>query len=358
MATLELQQVKCPNCGAPITSFNEFKTQIECPYCHTTLRNPSSIAVLKSMKQPERIIPFTTTEEDFGHHLVDALIHRQYVPKDVFDYIHAEDTMKAYLPMFLFEGKYEASWSGHVKEYYEDNGSTKSLKRYVNGNAYGNFSFLCLAYEGEDIPEELKSFSATFPYDVNITRMYDPAIIGDDPDQNLTTIPVNSDPELVWQRECEDTAYKIAENGIRHQAGDEVKNLQWNVSFDVFNRGTLVLVPFWFVYYNYQQSTYYFIMDGIGSQEKIITPEDMDEKKDVKKYNWLMWVAGIIALACIIFSATDVLGENVTARVLIGVGGIVPLIISIIYCLVRKSNILKASEAMRAERAQRFLAGQ
>lgn len=365
MATLELQQVKCPNCGAPITSFNEFKTQIECPYCHATLRNPSAIAVQKSMKQPERIIPFTTKEEDFGQHLVEGLIHRNYVPTDVFDNLHAEDTIKAYLPMFLFEGKYEASWSGQVTESYEDNGSTKKRSRYVNGNAFGNFSFICLAYDGNDIPEELKSFVATFPYSIDSTRIYDPTIIQNDPDKNLTTLPVNVDPEILWRRDCEAKAIDIADNGILQQTGSDVKNLQRTVAIDLTKRGALVLVPFWFVYYNYQQNKYYFMMDGSGKQEQLISPEDMDEKKEVKKFNWLIWVAAILSVIGAAFliiksnsetSRTEETGVGIAVVTFIVC--VVLLISSIIFCLVRKKNILKESEAIRAAAAQRFLAGQ
>ena len=353
MATLELQQVKCPNCGANITSFNEFKTQVECPYCHTMLRNPAALAVQKSMKQPERIIPFTTREEDFGQHLVNALNHRNYVPKDIYDYLHVDDTIKAYLPMYLYEGKYQASWSGRVVERYEDDGKTKTRTRYVNGNAFGNFSFLCLAYEGEDIPQELRAFTATFPYTVASTRTYDPAIIGNDPDENLTTLAVNTDSELVWHRYGEATANQIAEDGIRAQAGSDIRDLQKNVAIDMSNKGMLVLVPFWFVYYNYQQNKFYFLMDGTGRQERLTNPEDQSEIKEVKKFNWLYWVTGLLILLGVIMIAAEVAGGGVFAAI----GGI-GLIISLIFINMRKKNILKASEQMRIEGSQRFLAGQ
>ena len=63
----------------------------------------------------------------------------------------------------------------------------KTVKRFApqSGTSQGNFAFLCLAYEGKDIPEELRSFSAQFPYNTMASKEFDPKLLdlesGDSP---------------------------------------------------------------------------------------------------------------------------------------------------------------------------------
>ena len=63
--TIELKQMKCPGCGYNITSFKPFEATVECPYCHEKSLNP--FVVDKVIRQPEKIIPFNSTQDDFGN---------------------------------------------------------------------------------------------------------------------------------------------------------------------------------------------------------------------------------------------------------------------------------------------------
>ena len=81
----------------------------ECPYCHSKMVNP--LVKPKDVPVPERIIPFTTNEQTFENALTNALINQDYVPTNIFEAISTGDVIQAYLPMYLFEGTYNASWS-------------------------------------------------------------------------------------------------------------------------------------------------------------------------------------------------------------------------------------------------------
>ena len=349
MATIELQQVRCPNCGANISQFNRFKQTVECPYCHTVLQNPAAMAVQRNMPQPESIIPFQTQDYDFGKQLLNALIKRNYVPRDIFDYLKTGDVMKAFLPMYLFEGMYQANWSGKVTDRYQENGESKSRERFVNGVAGGNFSFFCLAYEGNDIPPELQDFARVISFPQNVQRSYDFSVLSNE-GGDFMTMEANAEKNSLWQRYGNQEVHNQAESEVKRIAGNNVHDLNWSVAPQLMGQGQLVLVPFWFIYYFYRDTQYHFMMDGLGSKNKLTAPMDQGEKDEVNKYNWSMWVSlAILLIGIILLVAKVSLGAIVAP-----VGGIASLA-TIIFYFVRRGQILKASRAFRDEGAQRFM---
>lgn len=215
--TLRLQQVICPSCKRPINTFNPNKLMAECPYCHSKMVNP--LVKPKDVPVPERIIPFTTNEQTFENALTNALINQDYVPTNIFEAISTGDVIQAYLPMYLFEGTYNASWS--CESSYMDQKvkvgsnsvSTKEVKKWrpQNGNAAGNFAFLCLANEGNEIPDELRQFTSLFPYDVMMSKEYADGMI-DFNDENMMTLERNADETLVWQKHGKDMVEETAKN--------------------------------------------------------------------------------------------------------------------------------------------------
>lgn len=310
--TLKLQQVVCPACKRPINTFNPNKLMAECPYCHSKLVNP--LINPKDFPVPERIILFTTNEQTFENALVNTLISKDYVPTDIFDSISTGDVIQSYLPMYLYEGTYNASWS--CESSYEDEkvkvgysflegGNTVSTKKVTkwrpqNGNAAGNFSFLCLANEGNEIPEELRSFTSLFPYDVMMSKEFQPELI-DINDDNLMTLERNADVTLVWQKHGKDMVTETAKNAALTQIGNqEIRNFRASTSHQLTTTGRYVLAPFWFVYYTYRGQQYHFLMDGIGSRTSFTNPINQEEvefvnkkKKVLKIINWL-WPLALV----------------------------------------------------------------
>ena len=285
--TLELQQVKCPSCRRVITSFNPFLAEVECPYCHNKAFNP--LITAKKVPVPERLILFQTEEKDFEKSMVSHLVEGEYVPRDIFQCIGTGKVVKAYLPMFLYEGRYEASWSAKVA-YDADQiplepgkSNVRTIRGYLpqNGTARGNFAFLCLAYEGDDIPEELRNFANKFPYKTSASKEYDPTLLKE---KGLTTLALNADSDVVWsragERQVNDLAYNCA---LEQLSGQDVKNFHCTSSYELKHSGRYVLAPFWFVYYTYNREQHHFLMDGLGEFAAMSMPVDQEEVKYVKR---------------------------------------------------------------------------
>lgn len=300
--TLRLQQVICPSCKRPITTFNPKKLMTECPYCHSKMVNP--LVKPKDVPVPERIIPFSTNEASFENAMVNALIDQDYVPTNIFEAISTGDVIQTYLPMYLFEGTYNASWScesSYMDQRVSKN-STEEVKKWrpQNGTAAGNFAFLCLANEGNEIPEELRQFTKLFPYDVMMSKEYNEDMI-DFNDDNLMTLERNADETLVWQKHGKDMVEETAKRAALNQIGNqEIRNFRASSSFNLTTKGKYVYAPFWFVYYNYSGSQYHFLMDGTGQRTEYSYPVNQDEvdfvnsKEKIKGYVKWLWLLAIV----------------------------------------------------------------
>lgn len=304
--TLRLQQVICPSCKRPINTFNPNKLMTECPYCHSKMVNP--LVQPKDVPVPERIIPFTTNEQTFENAMTNALINQDYVPTNIFEAISTGDVIQTYLPMYLFEGTYNASWS--CESSYMDQKvkissnsvSTKDVKKWrpQNGNAAGNFAFLCLANEGNEIPDELRQFTKLFPYDVMMSKEYADGMI-DFNDENMMTLERNADETLIWQKHGKDMVEQTAKKAALNQIGDqEIRNFRASSSFNLTTRGKYIYAPFWFVYYNYAGNQYHFLMDGIGERTQYSYPVNQEEvdfvkgKEKIKSYVSWLWALSLL----------------------------------------------------------------
>lgn len=318
---MKLQVVKCPACAREITSFSAFKSVVKCPRCSAVMKNPAVTA--REELRPERFIPFTTQEGDFERALVNTLVEQDYVPTNIFEAINTDDVFRAYLPMYLYEGSYQASWS--CESSYEDQKvdisnnwtnsgktiKTKNVKKWrpQNGNASGNFAFLCLANEGtEDLPEELRNFTYQFPYDVMMSKQFDGDMLEEE-DERLITISRNADATLVWQKHGKDLVEETARRAALDQIGNqEIRNFRASSSFNLATKGEYVLAPFWFVYYSYNNERHNFMMDGTGQRYSYTYPVNQEEVAFVKGkdkiktiVNWL-WLLSLLVWYLFSFS--------------------------------------------------------
>lgn len=309
--SLELQQVICPSCKQVISSFSPFAAQVECPYCHNKAFNP--LITAKKVPVPERLIVFQTKENDFEQAMISNLVERDYVPTDIFNCINPDNVIKAYLPMFLYEGRYQSSWSCKVAYEATEVRATsdgkgvkeKRVTKYApqTGTSQGNFAFLCLAYEGTDIPEELRTFSTQFPYNTMASKEYDPNLLGLDSGDSPLTLPLDADTDLIWNKYGDSLVNQIASDNAKQQlSGEHIKDFRASNSYDLKHNGRYVLAPFWFVYYTYNNEKHYFIMDGLGENTSMTTPISQEEvafvnsKERIKKIVSWLWTLAILMI--------------------------------------------------------------
>ena len=349
--TLKLQQVVCPSCGRPINSFNPKRLMAECPYCGSQLINP--LISSKEIPVPERIILFTTNEQSFEKALVNSLVNQDYVPVDIFQSIKTDQVFQAYLPMYLYEGTFNSAWSCESSymdqkvSVSSDSVKTKEVKKWrpQNGNAAGNFAFLCLANEGgKEIPDELREFTKNFPYDVMMSKEFSESLI-DYNDDNLLSLERNTDASLIWQKYGKDKVDETALKAARQQIGNqEIRNFRASSSFNLTTTGKYVLAPFWFVYYTYNGNQFHFLMDGVGQTTSYSYPVNQEEVKWTKNKNTIANVVKWLwPLAFVIWWLA---GSFVACLITLGVWFVAKLVVR----KVMENQIANKLEASRRER--------
>ena len=355
--SLELQQVICPSCKQVITSFSPFAAEVECPYCHNKAFNP--LITAKKIPVPERLIVFKTNENDFEQALISNLVERDYVPTDIFNCINPDNVIKAYLPMFLYEGQYQSSWSCKVAYEATEVRATsdgkgvknKTVKKYApqTGTSQGNFAFLCLAYEGKDIPEELRTFSTQFPYNTMASKEYDPNLLGLDAEDSPMTLPLDADTDLIWNKYGDSLVNQMASDNAKQQlSGEDIKDFRASNSYNLKHNGRFVLAPFWFVYYTYNNEKHYFIMDGLGENTAMTTPIDQEEvafvngKERIKTIVSWLWPLAILMWFLLDFTA---------ALITLGVWFVAKIIVNMMMNKQIQSRLDTSREARRAAAA-------
>lgn len=305
---LNFHEVVCPNCKTPITKFNEFDSKVTCKACgHSFVATGS---VLKQGVQPERIIPFTTKIDDFQNFVVNTLINSPYVPVDIFEKISFTDKLhKMYLPMFLYEGRYEATYNCEVASIEKqvsyssdkDGGTTKhtnNVKKWrpQSGSTKGNFNLLCIAHTG-DVPAELENFTRAFNYEAKFAVNFKPSFF--EGDNDLEIKECNEEAENIWFRNGDELVKDLAYNHALAQLSGEIRNFNASSSYEPTTpAGRLVYVPFWFTYFEYEGKTYYIMMDGLGHANTCRLPEDEARIKRVNRwetirkiFKWGKWAA-------------------------------------------------------------------
>jgi hypothetical protein len=264
---------------------------------------------------PERIILFQSNEKDFDAGICNFFVEQDYAVNDIFEKIHFDNATAIYLPMYLYEGRYDASYNCLIgfKEKQLGTGTDFSLNttikektvtkwRPYNGTARNNFAFLSLAFEGKEIIPELAEWTRTFPYEPVYGKNFDISLLQG---KGFQILPHNLDKEATWHKWGTKTIEELAEQLALSQlpSGEQIKDFRSNHSYDMKHEGRLFLVPFWFVYYYYNKEKHFVLMDGLGKNLHGSTPIDEKRVSTVRNLQrlgkWALWLGIILGIALI-----------------------------------------------------------
>jgi Mu-like prophage protein Com. len=306
--SLKLIQLKCANCHSTLSRTSQFETQIKCPFCGTL--NEVTGTTNLDIAAPERMILFKTKENDFDQAICHFFVDQDYAMNDIFEKVQMENATPIYLPMYLFEGKYEANYSCQIG--YEENemsvgrnlSGDKTIKsktvtkwRPTSGTAKNNYAFLSLAFEGQEIIPELAEWTKTFPYDPVSAQAFDIESL-----KGYQILPHNLDRETTWHKWGAETIKYLAEEEAHRQipGNEKIKDFRTTFSYDQKHEGRLFLVPFWFIYYNYENQKHYVLLDGLGQNIHGSTPIDEQRYKSVRNFErlgkWSLWIGILLTI--------------------------------------------------------------
>ncbi|MDR2424488.1 MAG: Com family DNA-binding transcriptional regulator [Prevotellaceae bacterium] len=307
---LKLIQLKCANCNSTLSRADKFETQIKCPYCGTV--NEVTGTMHQDVAAPERIILFKTQENDFDTGICNFFVDQDYAVNDIFEKVQLENVTPIYLPMYLYEGRYDATYSCSVgqKETQlrvgSDFSGNKTVKEKTvtkwtpyNGTARDNYAFLSLAFEGKEITPELAEWTRSFPYEPVYGQKFDINLLSG---KGFQILPHNLDREATWHKWGVSTLEYLSEQLAYSQipGGQQIRDFRSNCSYDPKHDGRLFLVPFWFVYYYYDNKQFFVLMDGLGKNIHGSTPIDEKRVKDVRNLEklgkWGLWIAIILGI--------------------------------------------------------------
>ncbi|NOR87542.1 MAG: hypothetical protein GQ527_08040 [Bacteroidales bacterium] len=290
MSSIQIQQIKCPECGGQLNSVGPFSPTKICAYCQAEFQVTGTME--KEMEPPERILVFGTNKDDFEKSVLELLAKEDYSPNDIFDHAAFKDVEGIYLPMYLYEGKYECAWNcsvgyteTQVVSTYDGKGvKDKDVMRYrpQSGSTKNNYAIVCAAYEGQEIKSELIDYARAFHYDKSSAKAFDPALL-----EGYNFVLHNLDKESTWDKWGEESIEYLAEDASLSQIpGEDFKDFMCSVSTEQKHDGRLVFLPFWVVYYDYQDEHHYAIMDGTGNTGITgSTPIDLGRVKQVEKWH-------------------------------------------------------------------------
>lgn len=304
----------CPNCGANITNPESTIRDTVCPYCG------SAVVLCKdnnSNDEKYRIIPFKITEQEAINFLTKELVRNDNVPADVFEHLKIEAVKKYALPMYLFNGTIEGTWtataiiqqSRRVKrnnglfatEYYNES-------QPISGSGRGAFWLMSIGNVKTNLPNNLRQFAHAVEYthahsEISFLKPTSeiPQLLRDD----VIEISFDTERMTVFQSEGFNNAIdRLATQSAVSQLPQSYKDFRqtWNAHC---NYSESVLLSVYYIIFSYKGQDYYFCVDGIGNQAYINPPQDSNSNKafnSTRKFQLaLTIIIGILSLGGGIF---------------------------------------------------------
>ena len=258
--------------------------------------------------QPEKIVKFTSSKSDFCNLLISNLIDEQFVVSKTFESLVLKDIVKAYVPIYQYQGDYQSNWNRSylVSKYTPESkltptGTLMSKNELVmeksdfeidsqDGIDKGNFSITVSGYRGENIPSELNIFISNAKFDSALIESF-----SEDKLKSDTSVQVyasNCDEKKVWEdigkQKLNDHVKEKIEKNFKRSC---INSLETEANI---NSIACLLAPFWFVNYVFDGKKYFFTMDGTSSQSSYTSPQSILFKTSYFLLRFLPFILGLI----------------------------------------------------------------
>jgi hypothetical protein len=264
MNSLEYYRVECPKCHGPLNSTAPLSGGTACPFCGTVYHITANMT--KEAEMPEQIVPFFTLSDDFVQSAREMLLNEEYAPAHISGLISFKGAKGVYLPVYLYEGKYECSWSCEVKQAAADAGERKDTARRVtvyhpqNGVSKGEYAIVCLACDGIDSGKKLAEYVRGLDFSGDSIKPFLPDDLND-----RFFLTRNRDSQYTWEKQGKDTLNNtIRKNALMQFPDNEIKNFKYHITSDPLSEGRLIYFPIWMVNYLYDGESHHIFMDGTG----------------------------------------------------------------------------------------------
>ena len=264
----EFKKISCENCGGELI-FSPGTQLSSCNFCGSEFNIQDSKDT--QFKSVEKILPFSTTKEEFEIAALEWLSEGDLTPDDILESSMFNNQVGVYLPMWMYEGRYDGSWSAssgynRIEEYVGKSYDGKKLEtktrtvtdwRPSNGNCKGDFQFLATASADSSIPSSVKAFS----HDVEVTRnnLKD---FKAEYSQGFSLLEIQLESDECWDLHGEWQANHYVESVTKKRIpGDKYKDFYVDAVYDLTNKVSCY-VPFWLRNYKYSNEDFHLYMDG------------------------------------------------------------------------------------------------
>ena len=246
MKSFDFYQVECPKCHGALNSVSPLSCETICPFCGVEYCITANMT--KETPMPEQIVPFNTSVGDFEMSARNMLASQDFAPVDISGYISFKGVLGFYLPVYLYKGQYECSWSSVA--------DAKNA-RPQSGVSKGEYAMVILACEGVETCSELAEYVCTLNYrDDGIQQFQIDDLNG------RFFLTRNRDEQNMWSKWGESNLNSLIRKKIQSA---EVDNVKSEMTSNPTGEAILMFYPVWMLAFQYDGEQHHIFMDGAGN---------------------------------------------------------------------------------------------
>ena len=327
-----MQGYICKSCGAELMTEGT-TTATECPYCGSPTILPDRI---EGSVKPEKVIPFTIEKDQAQKQFNEYFKGKKLMPNIFLNSRNRISEMrKLYVPYWLFDCEADASFSYKAEKRRTERHGDWEITHisHYHVRREGSMAFENIPVDGSEKLDN-KITESLEPYDLSAAVPFQPAVLSG----------ALADHADVDAKVCESRAVERVENSMR----DEIRSTVIGYSSvtecgrSIHSEGgkiTPVLMPVWLITTEKEDKTYTFAINGQTGKLTCDVPTAVG-----KAFAWGTLAFAIsFAVIALILMLLSMLDSGTMI-----IGGIVALIIALIYVSILKGQLKQAAHQSAA----------